>query len=185
MVIGVVVVLGAAVSLARGGRITNLRTVRLRLPALLLVVAVGQLVLARVGPGGVTATTGVVVGHLVVQSCVLAWVLANGLRRGMPAIGLGALLNAVVVVANRGMPVDGAALERLGVASADAVFTGSHHLATAATRLSLLCDRLPIPVVDTIVSAGDVLVAVGLLLLSDDLLRPRAPASPWPASTSG
>ena len=87
----------------------------------------------------------------------------------MPAIAVGAALNLVVVVANRGMPVSESAAAVAGYvgdlsSSLSGVF--SHRPLTSETHLPILGDVMPIPgpaVVQSVVSVGDVLLMAGVV----------------------
>ena len=84
---------------------------------------------------------------------------------------LGGLSNVAVVASNGGrMPVVVPGLDRAGD------FTdGSHAALTAATRLSWLADRFPMPVFPGVASPGDGLVVLGMVWLIVEMMvrRPR------------
>lgn len=104
---------------------------------------------------------------------VVAFTWLNRRVPGVPLIGLGLLMNALVITANGGqMPVDPGQLaaigqleemqetERIGEWSTFAVMK-------EGTRLSFLGDRIPIPMPfkePTILSLGDLAIAAGILL---------------------
>jgi hypothetical protein len=85
---------------------------------------------------------------------------------------LGGLSNVAAVAFNGGrMPVVVPGPERAGD------FTDSSHAAlTAATRLSWLADRFPMPVFPGVASPGDALVVLGMVWLIVEMMvrRPRA-----------
>lgn len=85
---------------------------------------------------------------------------------------LGVLLNLVVVVANGGMPVDPAALASVGRELGDVTgsFFGKHVVMDTDTRLAWLGDRIPVPVQRNVVSVGDVVMAVAIVLWLADLV---------------
>lgn len=78
---------------------------------------------------------------------------------GLLAVGLG--LNALVVAVNGGMPVHGG----------DPALSGKHHVETSADRLTFLDDRFAIPALGEVVSVGDVVLAVGLVVMLTTLVR--------------
>lgn len=180
---GVVLVLVVAVAAFLVVLLTGpARLARLRVRAVRLLVgaAVIQLVTSTLMSG-----LGVARGIALVLTTVLVGLFLAGNSRlpGVPLIGLGLLLNVVVIIANGAMPVSVSAAERAGLSRADL------HLADDAmreptgdaTRLRVLGDVIPVamPRWPQVVSPGDVLVAagVGLLFVSAGSRR-RRPGSP-------
>src|SRR5215211_4596215 len=101
---------GVAVGLARGGALDGLADpgVRSRWLALgCLAVQATVVVLPMPGAGG----TVLLVAAL---ATLLGIARANGRLAGVPLLALGLLLNLVVILANVGMPVSAATLERAG-----------------------------------------------------------------------
>jgi hypothetical protein len=126
-----------------------------------------------------------------------AFALVNIRVVGIPLILAGMLLNSSVMAVNGGMPVSASAL----VASSQAgelqrIVTdpgAKHHLATSDDRLMVLADVIPVGPIRSVVSVGDLITSVGLLVLivsgmrgravrGDD--RPGAGASPLPTGSS-
>jgi len=79
------------------------------------------------------------------------------------------------MAANRAMPVDPAAIAALGLDGAT-VPPGKHTLLTADTHLPWLADIIPVPWLRSILSIGDLVLAVGLLPMTHALMTtpPRA-----------
>lgn len=175
----VVVVLACAVVAGwlLGGRLRNLADVRLRSPWLAFV-AVGLLVLlSGLGLAGVqleAVTLPIVVAS---QAALLAFVAANRYLPGMPLVLVGFALNALVIVANGGMPVDPEALRAVGGASATIDDPGRHRLLEPGDAFPLLADIIGIPLLRTVVSVGDLLLAAGVGILVAALMR-RFPPPP-------
>lgn len=170
-----VVGLAILVGFARGGRLQRIATADLRAPALLfagLVVQVG--VDASAARGFLDGATGYAL-LLASQLLVLAWVVTNRYRPGMPLVFAGLALNALVIGLNGAMPVDPDAIRALGIGEVT-VPPGKHTLMTPATRLPLLGDIWPLPPLRTIISVGDVVLAAGLIPLVHHLMTYRAPA---------
>jgi hypothetical protein len=97
---------------------------------------------------------------------------------GMPLLLVGLALNAVVVVANGGMPVSRHALEVSGQTEVLKLLTADggakHHLMTSEDRLTPLADVIPIPPpVGQVASVGDVFVYAGLAWLIVAVMRGR------------
>lgn len=173
------VTLGIAVvvSLLRGGSLRRLADSDLRWTWLLFagvaIQVVVDLAAARGLIGGALSYGGIAASQVV----VLLWVLVNRRRRGMALVGLGLLMNAVVIGANGAMPVDPDAMRRLGVEDRG-VAPGKHELMTAETRLPWLADVIPVPPIRTVVSVGDVVLALGVAALVHQLMMVRAEPGP-------
>ena len=82
----------------------------------------------------------------------------------------GGCLNLAVVVLNRGMPVDPGALAIAGVQiPRDAL----HVVLDAGTRLAFLADAIPIGLVRSVYSVGDIFIAIGGFLVPFAILTRR------------
>jgi hypothetical protein len=166
-----VLLIAVAVSYVRGGRLQRLVHAPLRwswllLAGLLLQVAVD----AAVGRGLLEDAS--LAGWSLLflsQLLVLTWVLRNRHLPGMLLVGLGLLLNMVVVAANGAMPVDPDAIMALGGDPA-ALEPGKHTLLTEETRLPWLADVWALPPLRSIISVGDVVLAAGLIPLAHALM---------------
>ncbi len=115
---------------------------------------------------------------LVLASFALTFAFAalNWRLPGMTLLALGALMNFVVIAANAGMPVSLDALERAGLGNpfeGGAVTKGAHHALDDGSRLTFLADVIPIRVTANVVSAGDIVIWAGLLLLIQQLMVGR------------
>lgn len=101
---------------------------------------------------------------------ITAVALRDRQLRGMSFIAAGATLNAIVVAANGGMPVDPAA-----VAAAGATMTNDrlHIELGRETRLPQLADVIPLAIYRSVYSVGDVLLALGGFWLPFSWMRPR------------
>lgn len=98
--------------------------------------------------------------------------------RGMPLVLIGLVLNALVIVANGGMPVSAEAVERSGQGDLLQVLidegAAKHHLLTEDDVLTPLADVIPIPSpVGQIVSVGDLFVYAGIVWLVVVVMRGR------------
>ena len=94
------------------------------------------------------------------------FVLANLAVPGVGLIGVGLVLNTLVIAANGGMPVLARAADVAGVDWAQAV-RDPLHVSGSGARLSWLGDIVPVlnPLHREVVSVGDLLVAAGVGLL--------------------
>lgn len=162
-----VAVLGLAVALLTGA--SRLAQVRLRAVRLLAAAAVVQ-----VGTSALAPDSGAVRAVALILTSVLVglFVLGNRSVAGTPLIGVGLLLNVLVIAANHAMPVSVEAAARAGVTPAELALAGDamREPLTGSSVLSWLADVVPVasPWWPQVVSLGDVLVAagVGLLLVS-------------------
>lgn len=170
----VVVVAALAISLLRGGRLGRLVDAPIRHSWLLAVgiaLQIGVDVSAARGLSPGVLSSAVLVSS---QLLVVAWVVVNRYRPGMPLILLGLLMNLAVIAANGAMPVDPEAVTAAGGPDLVAPL-GKHELLTDATRLPFLADIFGIGLLRTVVSAGDVVLAAGLIPLVHDLMTYRPP----------
>jgi hypothetical protein len=171
-----VVLLAVAVSYVRGGRLERIADARLHLPWLLftgLALQIGvDLAAGRELIGDASATG---LGILILsQALVVAWLVLNRHLPGVALVALGLVLNAVVIAANGAMPVDPGAMRALGLGELE-VPPGKHTLLTEATHLPWLADVVPLPPLRSIISVGDIVLAVGMLPLTHRLMTWREP----------
>jgi len=92
---------------------------------------------------------------------LLLFATANLRTPGMGLLATGLALNALVVGVNGGMPVHGG----------DPWLSGKHHMETSADRLTFLDDRIPVDVLGEVLSFGDLVLAVGLVVTMAALVR--------------
>ena len=162
--------LGFVLGLAAGGRLDNLLDVRMRLWPMLLIAATARFALDwALAAGGVP---GDVRMWLVLMAYVLltAVLLVNRTLPGMTAAALGTAANGIAIVVNGGwMPVWQPSLAAAGFDST-AVHSNFHTLLTGPVdagffaRGGPLADLIPIPlpVLQSVVSVGDILLGAGL-----------------------
>jgi len=112
------------------------------------------------------------------------WVFENarassgGARLGLGFVEVGWTLNLLAIVPNRGMPVSESALERAGIVPSASVTVGhlSKHVAVYhGTVLRALGDVVPLAWFRSVISIGDIVMALGIGLLVASAMR--APAS--------
>jgi hypothetical protein len=156
-------VLGIVAGLAVRRSWEPLLRVEIRWLALLLASLFIRVVASLVGEAGYVLYVGALAGTAVAAA-------ANYRLAGAPLIALGGCLNLAVVLANGGMPVDGAALATAG---AHMPHDALHVALDAGSRLGVLADVIPIPVVRSVYSIGDVLIAIGGFLVPFVLLARR------------
>ena len=165
---------GVAVGLARGGALAELGDpgVKARWLALGCLAVQASVVLLPL-PG---------VGGFVLLVAALATLLgiarANARLAGVPLLALGLLLNLLVVLANVGMPVAAATLERAGTRleqPAPHRPDAKHVLDTGDARLRPLGDRLAVRPLRTVTGYGTVIELAGLFLLLQHLVLGPGP----------
>ncbi|HUT15927.1 MAG TPA: DUF5317 domain-containing protein [Anaerolineae bacterium] len=175
MILAVAIVVSVVIALLEGGEFSALADVPLRYGGLAVAAFAVQVFFIYQTPSQI----GVGVWHwhalLLVGSCLLlmATVWVNRHSRGVKLIGLGLLLNLIVMVANGGwMPVTPEAVIRAGhtdlvpsLASGMRIYSSKDIiLLREETRLWVLSDVLVVPrpfPVPSVFSIGDVLVALG------------------------
>jgi Family of unknown function (DUF5317) len=166
---------GVAAGLARGGALAGLAgpEVRSRWLALgCLAVQATVVLLPMPGAGGFVLLVAAL-------ATLLGIARANGRLAGVPLLALGLLLNLLVVLANVGVPVPAATLERAGIhleQPAPHRPDAKHVLDQGDARLGLLGDRLAVRPLRTVTSYGTVIELAGLFLLLQYLVRGLGPS---------
>lgn len=158
------------VSVLRGHQVRRLFDSDLRSNWLLFAGVALQVLVGLAAGAGWIDGGGSYVGIATSQLAVLLWVLRNRARPGMALIGLGLLLNAVVMAANGAMPVDPQAVPSDRTIDLP---DGKHELLTSDTRLPWLADIIPVAPIRTVVSIGDIALAAGLVPLVHHLMGSR------------
>lgn len=149
-----------------GGRLGRLAEIDLR-ALWAIVVALGlQILIISVFPDRFEGIH--VPLHILSYGFAAVFVWANRSIPGMLVIGLGAFSNFIAIAANGGvMPASTAALRAAGLDERSEGFSNS--TAVEDPKLSFLGDVFAIPdswpIVDNVFSVGDVLIALGLVLL--------------------
>lgn len=174
MVLVLATVLGAAlIGYARGGRLANLGHVELRHGWLVFASVLAQVVLAAVtamdGPAATVSAPLLLASH----AALLAFVVSNRLLPGMLLIFAGFAMNASVITANGAMPVARHALLAVSGGTATTITPGKHRLLVDGDLLTPLADIFAIPVLRTVVSAGDIVLAAGVGILVVNLMAVR------------
>lgn len=164
------ILVGAAAGLLFGGRFAGLASVQLRMPALVWIALGVQFALGLVPLRSLPDDARFA---LVVASYAMigAWLALNArfqravpMRTAFALLATGWLLNLVVMVPNGGMPVSPAALADSGAPPGLEVDEGhlwKHVELSPSTALPALGDVIPVP--GGAVSAGDVVMVVGLI----------------------
>jgi hypothetical protein len=153
------VVAAAVIGSLAGGTFRDFPAVRIRGAWLALAGVVLQFI-----PVGGSAATALLYASF---AALIAFGIRNIRAPGFALILIGLALNAVVIVANSGMPVTRDALERSNQSAtlADLIANGGakHHLADDDTILLPLGDVIPLGApFDQAISVGDVCVQLGV-----------------------
>lgn len=176
--LGAIIVLAILLGYIVGGRLRRLEALDLRWWALVLVGLAIQFLPLPEGDTGndLLVRTGALAAS---YSLLLLFALVNVRLPGMALVLLGLACNAVVIVANGGMPVSEEALRDseqedvirfLVEEGAD-----KHHLLEDRDVLTALADVIPVPPpIRQAVSVGDVLVYLGLIWLVVATMRARS-----------
>ncbi|HET7483154.1 MAG TPA: DUF5317 domain-containing protein [Actinomycetota bacterium] len=157
-------VLGGALALALGGSLNALAATKFR-ALWLLFLALGIQLIFIFGRSSFLAGAGVWV-FSAAQVALAAFLIANHSLPGMKVAALGFLLNATVIAANGAMPVSARAELTVHDELPPAEGAGyKHERLDDDTVLPWLGDVIALRGVETVVSAGDVLIAAGIGLL--------------------
>src|SRR5579864_8478412 len=140
---------GAIAGRFTGGRIGNLRHIRLRSTAVLLAGAVCEFVGSRWGSGSVGLAV-LVAGYVL----LLGFAARNAAHPGLVLIAAGLLANVLVIGLDHGMPVRGL--------PAGTTEGARHHGIRPGDRLTGLADVVRLRPLGETVSAGDLVLAVGV-----------------------
>lgn len=152
----VIVTIAAAVLVGRlrGGRVRHLSAASLRGGVFAVAAAASQVAYA-LAPRPVTAT----VFTAISQAALLAFLWCN--RYAAPGVFLaavGSMMNTVVIMANGAMPVSRDAIMVVS-RHPDELVGGRHRLLTDADALPWLADIIGLPLLRTVVSVGDIVLA--------------------------
>ncbi len=176
-----VLVVSVVVSLLRGGKLSNLPDIYAR-GWWLLFIGFGMQVVAN----EVDSARAAVVLLLASYVILLVMVWLNREQAGMWIAAIGLLMNLTVISLNNGMPVMPEAV-RLAGGSSDLLLGAKHVVLDQSSRLPFLADVIPLP--GSVISLGDVFLAVGLGAFIEDqlkqplrLFRHRVPGVPGSAA---
>ena len=168
-----VLFLSMAIAILRGGRLSNLGDIHLRL-WWLLPLGFGLQIAARYVAGPDLGVALILLSYLP----LIILVLLNKERPGLWLAGFGVLMNFSVIALNGGMPVLSEAAEvASGFAPGDPVIAESykHVVLNRDSLLPFLADVIPIRVLNIgqVLSLGDVFLAFGLgRFIEFELRRP-------------
>jgi hypothetical protein len=163
-----VIVVSLLVGLLRGGKLVNLGDLHLA-GWWMLFLAFGMQIGATFAPDDGTGLPVILV--LVSFVPLLAVVWLNRDQQGLWLAGIGILMNLTVIGLNEGMPVLAEAVELSGGIFDPGALDAKHVALDDSTRLAFLADIIPFP--GSVISLGDVFLAIGLgVFIEDNLTRP-------------
>ena len=163
-----VLVVAVAVSLFRGGKLTNLTDLYLRgwwLFVLGFLVQAGAAFVPADAAGSRDVAMWMLLGS---YALLLGGILLNRTAPGIALAGVGILMNFLVIALNGGMPVSPEAIALAGGGS-DPTLGIKHVILDGTTRLPFLADVLPLP--RSVISLGDVFLALGFGIYLEKALR--------------
>lgn len=182
LAIGAVAV-GVVAGLLLRGSLKNLADTRLRLWPLAFVGLALQLLPLLLDVPDWVGSVSLPVSYLI----LLVFVVANLRLPGFWLIGVGFLLNALVIGINDGMPVSDSALHTAAGRRYPALLhqlhtdrAGKHHLATDDDELMPLADVIPVgPPFHQVLSVGDIVWLAGTAwMVAAAMRRPAAAGAP-------
>jgi hypothetical protein len=161
-----VLIVSVLVAVLRGGKLTNITEIYAR-GWWLLILAFGLQILATsLSPDQTRAAVALM---LFSYLPLLAVVALNRAQAGMWIAGIGVLMNFTVIAVNGGMPVLREAVELAGGAVAGVELDPKHVWLESGTRLAFLADIIPLP--KSVISLGDVFLAIGFGVFIEDQLH--------------
>ncbi|MCB1285471.1 MAG: DUF5317 domain-containing protein [Microthrixaceae bacterium] len=167
----VALALGVGLGLWLGGSVERARSIRPDLARTAAVALAVQILAQVIGLSGGWA----VFVDLVSKGALIAFAVFNLRIGGMVVLAAGLSLNWLVTILNWGMPTSRAALERAGLIDPGTTgtvhLTGARHVADG-DRLSFLGEVIALPT-HQVISIGDVLTLVGVVLVIMAVLRAR------------
>jgi|ERR1041384_3865936 hypothetical protein len=169
----IVILAGIGIGLARGGSLKNLVTVKVRFMGLLYVAVALQL-----GAQFVPESASIWAYAMVVSSYAAVFVVAGANYRipGMLVVALGALCNFTVILANQGMPISETAARASGHAPRSLLLRGKHYLDAGTAHLRFLGDNIALHFSPSIISVGDIIIWIGIVVILQDLMQPASVA---------
>ena len=163
-----VVIVSVLVALLRGGKLSNLADLHLA-GWWMLLLAFAMQVGATFAPDDGSRLPVILILASFVPLLAVVWL--NKEQQGLWIAGIGILMNLTVIGLNEGMPVLAEAVELSGGTFDPADLDGKHVVLDDSTDLAFLADIIPFP--GSVISLGDVFLAIGLgVFIEDHLTRP-------------
>ena len=171
VLIGVALSIGALIGLAAPPNERRFKRPRARLVPLVGAGVLLQVLAGRLDDG---AAALVALGGF---ACLLAFTISNMHLIGMGVLTIGLATNVFVIAINGGMPVRTRALVAAEVIEERQVdgldLSGPRHVERSSDHLVVLGDIIPVPLVNEVVSFGDLILLVALADVAAHLVRRR------------
>ena len=161
-----VIVISIILGALRGGQLRNLTEIHVKLWWMLPVGFVMLAIANFLPPEYHDAAVALILGSYLP---LLLFVWLNRDSSGIWIAGIGILMNFTVIVANAGMPVLAEAAVIAGGGDGQLVLGAKHVLLTTETVLPFLADVIPVP--RSVLSLGDVFLAIGIGVFLEDQMR--------------
>lgn len=161
----IVLVVSIVVGVFRGGKLSNLTELHAK-GWWLLLVGFGMQIAANYVPDSNPDLAVALVLFSYVPLLTVVWLNRN--EAGMWIAGIGVLMNFTVIALNQGMPVLPEAAELSGN-TGELVLGAKHVVLDTTTRLPFLADIIPLP--GSVISLGDVFLAIGLGVFVEDQMQ--------------
>jgi hypothetical protein len=167
LLIVVALAAGSIVGLALGGRVRRMADARLRSIGLLLAGAGSEFAGSHLGAGWFGSA--LLIGGYVL---LLSFAVANVALTGMVLVAVGLVANLTVIALDGGMPVRGV--------PPGASYGARHHGERPGDHLTGLADVVRVSPLGETVSAGDIVLSLGVATVVVGLMRParRRPRRP-------
>jgi len=175
------IVLGIALGIAAGGKISNLLDFRLEKVWLILLafcIQISSQILSYRGLNFFSRNIFIIQSIVFIMLFAAMWF--NRSYAGVLVVGAGCLLNAVVMILNGGkMPVSPEVLETINIPGAVEIIEKGldvrHTLINETTKLPFLADIIHPPSVLSymmqVVSIGDLVVVLGIMILTFEAVK--------------
>jgi Family of unknown function (DUF5317) len=161
LTIAVVVTVAAAIAVLRGGSLQALAATQVRWLWIVYAAFAVQLGAALWSPDwlGDAGALFIVLGS---NAAIGAFLLLNRSLPGTAIAAVGIVLNIVVISANGAMPVSARAIEIANTGRITEESGVKHERLDDDTILPWLADVIPVPPLRTIISVGDIVLALGI-----------------------
>lgn len=157
----VVAALAVVIGLVRRGSLDELARTEFRWVPVLVIALVIQVGADIWDPQWLGESGGLAV-LIGTNAAVGVFLIRNWKLPGMSLAGAGMVLNVMVISANGAMPVSQRAAELIGLEGPPRDLGLKHELLGPDTLLPWLADVIPLPVLNRLISPGDVLIALGI-----------------------
>lgn len=171
------IIFGVIIGYILKGRLSNLENMELKgIYLIAFGFSIEFVIILLIRKNIVTAGISTLFLDVIMYLLILTFIFLNRKNRYIVIMGMGFMLNALAIFSNGGtMPVSTSALETIGF-STNVHTEGLYTLINANTNLSFLGDIIPIDFIGRfVVSVGDIISGIGLVLFIITSMRKSAP----------